>query len=335
MIKILDADFSPEKFNTYAYHPLQSWQWGEARKKMGVEILRIAEYGDNNLTNIYQMSIHPIPGTPYKLGYLPRSVIPSLEALKFLTGWAKDNRVIFIKMEPYIEKTVSNNPFQKDQKIVKSQHPLFTSWTQVLDLSPKEEDMLSRMHHKTRYNIRLASKKGVVIKEVNDDKGFEDFSKLYFETTRRQRYYGHDLSYHKTVWDNMKKGIAHILVAYYGDTPLAAYELFHFKERLYYVYGGTSDLHRNLMASNLLMWESIRLGKKLGAKTFDMWGSLSPNYDQSNPWAGFTRFKEGYGTRFVEMVGSYDLVINPLLYTLYGFLYKARENLLALKQRLS
>ena len=86
------------------------------------------------------------------------------------------------------------------------------------------------------------------------------------------------------------------------------------------------------MAANLLMWEAIKLGKKLGAKQFDMWGSLPPNYDQNHSWAGFTRFKEGYGTKFVEMIGSYDLVINPLLYWLYNFGYCLRNIFLKIKR---
>lgn len=335
MIKIVGLDFNVDEFNSHAHHPLQAWQWGEARRKMGVEILRLAEQKDNKILNVFQMSLHPIPATPFKLGYLPRSVIPSFEVLKFLEDFSKENGVIFVKMEPYEEKSKADMPKSKEFKIVKSAHPLFTSWTQILDLKPTEEELLAKMHPKTRYNIRLAGKKGVTVKEVNDNEGFRDFSKLYFETAKRQRYYGHDSNYHKTVWESMKNGVSHLLVAYFNGVPLAAYELFNFHKRIYYVYGGTSDLHRNLMASNLLMWEAIRLGKKLGAEKFDMWGSLPPGYDKNNVWAGFTRFKEGYGTQFVEMVGSYDLVVNQLLYGIYGVLYKTRESILALRQKLS
>ena len=86
------------------------------------------------------------------------------------------------------------------------------------------------------------------------------------------------------------------------------------------------------MASNLLMWEAIKLGKKLGAKKFDMWGSLGPNYDTDDPWSGFTRFKEGYGTKFVEFTGSYDLVINKNLYKLYNLADKFRGQYLKLRR---
>ena len=167
---------------------------------------------------------------------------------------------------------------------------------------------------------------------MSNKEGFEIFSKLYFETCKRQKYFGHSPKYHKIVWESMKKDLAHILIAFYNDVPLASYELFYFKNVFYYPYGGTSLEYRNLMPSNLLMWETIKLGKKLGAKKFDMWGSLGPNYEQSNDWAGFTRFKEGYSTKFVEFVGSYDLVINPILYKIYNAIYSLREIYLRFKQ---
>lgn len=335
MIKILDESIKLEDYNSFVIHPLQSWEWGESRKKAGIEVVRFSEYDKDQIKDVYQMTLHPIPHTPFKLGYIPRSILPSDDLIKFLFKWARTNRVIFIKIEPYVEKSSKINGFSNKPDIVKSQHPLFTPWTQVLDITQPEDKLLERMHHKTRYNIRLAVKKGVTVREENDDKGLKTFLKLYFDTTRRQRYYGHNHFYHKTVWETLKKNIAHIVIAYYNDIPLAAYELFYFKKRLYYVYGGTSELYRNLMASNLLMWEAIKLGKKLGAEEFDMWGSLPPGYDSSNVWSGFTRFKEGYGTKFLEMVGSYDLVVYPAYYKVYSYLYRIRELLLNLRQKFS
>ncbi|MBI4009047.1 peptidoglycan bridge formation glycyltransferase FemA/FemB family protein [Candidatus Roizmanbacteria bacterium] len=188
------------------------------------------------------------------------------------------------------------------------------------------------MKSKTRYNIHLAEKKGVYVKEISNDEGFKIFSKLYFETCRRQKYFGHSEKYHKILWNKLKHSIAHILIAFYNSTPLAVYELFHFNDTLYYPYGGTSLQYRNFMASNLLMWEAVKIGKKLAAKKFDLWGSLQPDYDVNDPWSGFTKFKEGYGGKFVEFVGSYDLVINPLLYQLYNIVDILRNNFLALKR---
>jgi len=326
MIKIIADDFSSSEYNNQALHPLQTWEWGEARKKTGVEILRLSDG-----KNVFQLTFHKIPKTDFKIGYLPRSVFPTKDVLDFLFDYAKKNKIIFIKIEPNVLKSEIRNSQFVNLLIVKSQHPLFPSWTQILDLTKSEGELLKSFHSKTRYNIRLAEKKGVVIKEMSNEEGFKIFSKLYFDTCKRQKYFGHTPEYHQIIWNNLKKDFAHILIAFYNDVPLASYELFYFKNTLYYPYGGTSIEYRNLMASNLLMWEAIKLGKKLGATKFDMWGSLGPNYDPSNDWAGFTRFKEGYNTKFTDFVGSYDLIINPIFYKIYNAVYSLREIYLKFK----
>lgn len=312
-----------ETQNSLATHPMQTWEWGEARTAMGIKVVKMESEG-----NIYQMTIHPIPYTPYSIAYIPRSGMPTENALKRLAEFGKKNNVLFIKIEPYTPYKDNFKLKISNLKLVLSPHPLFPEWTQVLNLIPSEEDLLKNMKPKTRYNIRLAEKKGVAVKEMSTDEGYEIFEKLYFETCRRQGYRGHTPSYHRLLWNHLRDSQSHILIAFLDNTPLAAYELLLFKKRMYYLYGGSSLLHKNVMAPNLLMWEAIKLGKKQGAEIFDMWGSLPPSYLDSHPWAGFTRFKEGYGTQFLHLIPSYDLVIHPLLYKIYSYIYKIRERML-------
>ncbi|MEO6509321.1 MAG: peptidoglycan bridge formation glycyltransferase FemA/FemB family protein [Patescibacteria group bacterium] len=328
-VELIHTDFDKELYNSKATHPMQSWEWGEAKKELGNTVVRFGEFQGEELQQVFQFTLHPIPRTSYKIAYLPRSVFPSKDSLEFLINYAKKNSILFVKIEPNVGK--ESSPIPQQSNLIRSTHPLFPAWTQILDLKPSEEELLKNLKSKTRYNIRLAEKKGVVIKEQSDEEGFKIFSKLYFETTKRQKYFGHDQHYQKTIWNHMKNGKAHILIAYYEDTPLASYELFFFNNVLYYPYGGSSEAYRNLMGANLLMWESIRLGKKLGAESYDMWGSLSPDYPETDPWAGFTRFKEGYNTQFYQFVGTYDLVANQSLYSLYGVLNKVRNFLLKLR----
>lgn len=325
--QILPDDFNHETFNAAATHPLQSWQWGEARKATGQEVIRIGGYEGEKLKNVFTITLHKIPKTSYRIGYCARSVMPSEELLNFLEDFGKKENLIMIKFEPNILKKDWKLDIE-NWKLKKSSTPLFPTWTQVLDLTSSEEDLMKGMKSKTRYNTRYAERNGVTVREVTGDEGFQKFADLYFKTVERQTYHGHNKAYHETVWNNLKDGIAHILIAEHEGEALAAYELFYFNNVLYYPYGGSSDKYRNLFASNLLMWEAIKFGKQLGATSFDMWGSLPPDYDTSKEWAGFTRFKEGYGTEFVEFVGSYDLVINPLLYPIYTTAYKIRDLLL-------
>lgn len=342
-VKILDANFDKNIFNKHAVHPLQSWQWGETRITMGSKVIRLGEYDGEQLVQTFQFTIHDIPKTPFKVGYLPRSAWPSKNVFTFMQQYAKDNKIVFYKIEPNIythHRPDEQGNFKPDAELAvetynlpinKSPHPLFPKWSQRLDLRPSEEELLKNMKPKTRYNIRVSEKKGVIVKEESNEQGYEVFAKLFFETCKRQKYLNHNEYYHKTVWNHLKDGIAHILIAYYQDIPLASYELFYFNNVLYYPYGGSSIEHKNVMAPNSIMWEAIRLGKKLGAEDFEMWGSLPPNYDKDDKWAGFTRFKEGYGAVFTEMIGSYDFVINPFIYKLYGIAHILRKKLLAMR----
>ncbi|OGK52787.1 hypothetical protein A2966_04750 [Candidatus Roizmanbacteria bacterium RIFCSPLOWO2_01_FULL_41_22] len=325
MIKPIADDFNKDEYNAVAHHPLQSWQWGEARQKMGLTVMRLGEFARDRLVNVFQLTLHPLPFSPWCIGYLPRSSQPSQPVIDFLKDYGKKNGIIFFKIEPY----ETNRNVLKELR--PSPHPLFPLFTQILDLQKTEGDLFNNLKSKTRYNIRLAQKKGVTIIEQSNDKGFAIFSRLYFETTKRQKYFGHSPHYHKIIWETLRNEIVHILIAYFQGQPIAAYELFYFDHILYYPYGGSSLEHRNVMGANLLMWEAIRLGQKLGAKKFDLWGSLPPGYDNSDSWSGFTRFKEGYGGQFTKLAGSFDLIINQKLYLIYNLLHSVRQIVLGIK----
>ncbi|MDO8639338.1 MAG: peptidoglycan bridge formation glycyltransferase FemA/FemB family protein [bacterium] len=313
-------------------HPLQSFEWGEFRKKTGVKVVR---------NDDFQLTIHPIPHTPWNIGYLPKGPMPTKEIIMKLKKIGEQEQCIFIQLEPNIQKNSQLSTLNSQLK--PAAHPLFTEYTFQLDLTKSEEEILKNMHPKTRYNIKVAQKHGVEVVEDNSGKAFEEYLKLTSETTKRQGFYAHDENYHRMMWQTLRRSApqgkpsenrltAHLLLAKYKDQTLAAWILFAYKDTLYYPYGASSSEHRETMASNLIMWEAIRFGKKLGLKTFDMWGSLGPNPDKNDKWYGFHRFKEGYGPKLVEFVGSYDLVINPFLYELYKIADKLRWLLLRFKK---
>ena len=126
------------------------------------------------------------------------------------------------------------------------------------------------------------------------------------------------------MWQALKGKIAHLFLAKYKEEVLVAWIVFVFKDTVYYPYGASSNEHREVMTSNLMMWEIIKWAKKKGLKKFDMWGALGPNPDPKDPWYGFHRFKQGYGGKLVEFVGSYDLIIKPFWYELYKIADKLR-----------
>ncbi len=317
-------------FDKLATHPLQSWEWGEFRKKTGIDVARLGRFDNDKLVETAQITFHKLPTTNYTIGYLPKCGRISTEMLMRLSALGKEKNCIFIKFEPNIEK--------KNWKlnIVASPHPLFTKYTFQLDISKSEKELLSVMHPKTRYNIKVAQKHSVTVTEDNSKEAFKKYLELTFETTRRQKFYAHNERYHTLMWETLHPcGIAHLLTASFEDMDhkhiLVTWVLFLFNKVIYYPYGASSDSFRNVMASNLMMWEAIRWGKKMGAKKFDMWGALGPNPSPNDSWYGFHRFKQGYGATLVEFAGSFDIVIHPAAYKIFNILHAGREIFLKIR----
>lgn len=323
-------------FNKLASHPLQSWEWGEFRESMGIKVIRLGKYENDNLIEVIQLTVHKLP-LKFSIGYIPKSPIPSKEMFEKLSDIGKENNCIFIKLEPNVLKGDSDFLLLTSNfRITSSSHPLFTRYSFILDLNKSDEEFLKSFHNKTRYNIKIAQKNGVVICENNSASAFKKYLALTDQTLKRQMFFAHDREYHVKMWEALgKAGIAHLFTAKFihdgKENILAAWILFIFNKVIYYPYGASSNAFRNVMASNLMMWEAIRWGKKMGAEKFDMWGSLGPDADPSDPWFGFHRFKQGYGTTLVEFAGSYDLIINPLIYKLYNIIYLLRGKFLKAK----
>lgn len=305
--------------NKNATHPLQSFEWGEFREKNGVKVIR---------TDNFQLSLHKIPKTSFNIGYLPKGPLPDQKMITELREIGKREKCIFIQLEPNVESSENLKLKIKNLGLIPSAHPLFTKYNFILDIAKPEEELLKDMHSKTRYNIRVAMKHKVEITEDNSDKAFAEYIKLTRETTKRQGFYAHNEEYHRVMWQTLKDKIAHLFLAKYRGKILVAWIVFVFKDTIYYPYGASSNENREVMASNLMMWEVIRWAKKKGLKKFDMWGALGPNHNERDPWYGFHRFKQGYGARLVEYLGSYDLVIKPFWYQIYKIADKIRWLLL-------
>ena len=321
------SDGSIRAWDTTASHPLQSWAWGEFRRWMGIDVVRLDGVG--------QLTFHRIPHSPLTIGYFPKGPMPTAVTLAKLKALGKQKSAIFIQLEPNIichrepegRGDLSNTEIasliaRNDNNLQLSHHPLFTKYTFVLDLTKPEEELLMAMHHKTRYNIKLAQKHGVVVKENNSQKALEVYLKLTAETTNRQGFYAHNEQYHRTMWKLLHEaGIAKLFTATYQDKILAAWIVFIWNDTIYYPYGASSREHREVMAPTLMLWEIIRAAKNQGLKRFDLWGALGPpsanGHDPNDPLYGFHRFKEGFAPNLVEFIGSYDLVINKPLYSLY------------------
>lgn len=277
-------------------HILQSREWADFREKTpGVKkVLRIGDC---------QIFIHRVPYIPWGVAYLPRP--GKIENLEEIKEACRKEKAIFLKIDP----------IEKIDGIVSK--PVLPRHTIYIDLEKSEKDLLANMHEKTRYNIRLAEKKGVKVTEGDD---LEKFIELLEQTEERQNFYSHPGQYYRVLWETLRPAkMVYLLSAH----PCAAIMLFRYEDTLYYPYGGLDPEYREFMAPHLLHWEAIKLGKKLGCKIYDLWGSYKNLPTESDPWWGIYRLKKGFGGQEITFPETIDIPLSPL-YSLYPLAEKLR-----------
>lgn len=324
-------------FDAAVDHPLQSWAWGDFRASMGHDVLRLGVYHGDTLQQGYTLTAHkmplPVPGFwGQVILYCPRSHLPNHAVLEGIKQEAKKARGMLVRFEPDVAvpidpETDETNPMLDNPELevatflnrldVKDGRALFTEYDFWLDLTPSDDELMKNMKSKTRYNLRLARRKGVEVQEDNSDEAFETYLALMEETTLRQGFFAHSVEYHRKMWQTLRDaGIAHLFTASYQDEIITTWILFKWKDRLYYPYGASSRRHRNVMANNLMMWTAIQFGKEHGCTSFDLWGTAGRIPDPEDSWAGFHRFKQGFGPQMVQYIGTYDFVVDGLRYPL-------------------
>jgi lipid II:glycine glycyltransferase (peptidoglycan interpeptide bridge formation enzyme) len=197
--------------------------------------------------------------------------------------------------------------------------------TVMVDLAGSEETLLARMKPKTRYNIRLAQRKGVTVRTG----GLEDLTalyRMYAETSVRDGFTIRDESYYHDLWQTFMtntaatagsdRPYAQVLIAEVSGEAVAALFLFYFSARAWYLFGMSRAAHREKMPNHLLQWEAMRQARSAGCRVYDLWGAPD-EFVESDPLWGVYRFKEGLGGEVVRHLGAWDLPLRPFYYRLY------------------
>jgi peptidoglycan pentaglycine glycine transferase (the first glycine) len=201
--------------------------------------------------------------------------------------------------------------------------------TATIDLTASEDEMLARMKQKTRYNVRLAEKKGVTVRVGTAD-DLSMLYKMYAETSMRDGFVVRNEDYYQTVWKTFMLNVERLtfniqlqtplvipLIAEVNSEPVAGLLLFLFAGRAYYVYGMSRDAHREKMPTYLLQWEAMKRAKSAGCTVYDLWGAPE-TFDESDSMWGVYRFKEGLGGCVVRTLGAWDYAPNKFWYKMYS-----------------
>jgi len=188
--------------------------------------------------------------------------------------------------------------------------------TVILDISGDADGILARMKQKTRYNIRLAEKKGISIR-IAEIKDLDLLFKMYAETADRDRFVIRNETYYKLLWETfMKAGLAEGMIAELEGEPIAGLIYFYFAGQAWYMSGMSASAHREKMPNHLLQWRAICRLKELGVRDYDLWGAPD-DFIESDPLWGVYRFKEGFNGQVVRHIGAWDLPIRSGFYSLY------------------
>jgi lipid II:glycine glycyltransferase (peptidoglycan interpeptide bridge formation enzyme) len=204
--------------------------------------------------------------------------------------------------------------------------------TITINLASTDAELLEKMKQKTRYNIRLAERKGVIIRKgsVTDA---PLLSKMYMETALRNNFTVRDREYYERVWDILSvAGMLTFLIAEVEEEAIAGLVLFHFAGRAYYFYGMSTEHHRDYMPTYLLQWKAIQVARELGCTDYDLWGAPD-DFNESDAMWGVFRFKEGLGGRVIRTIGAWDFPARPGLYHLYTSIMPRIQAMMRLRGR--
>ncbi len=296
---------------------LQSVEWEEIQRRMGRETRRVGEV---------LLIRHALPlGLNYL--YCPRPSIGfrdeglGISIFNTIVEIAKTEKSIFIKIDPI-------HPLYPIPYTLYPGHPIQPRETVIIDLSLSEEELLAKMHEKTRYNIRLAERKGLRITNCGlriTDGCVERFWRMLQETAARGRFSPHPPEYYEKMLAIRSENFYNeLFFAEYRDKVVAAALINFYRSPVWpagrptspdgaatYLHGASSREYKEAMAPHLLHWRIIQEAKKRGFAAYDFWGI------DAQRWPGLTRFKLGFGGEAVQYPSSMDIVYHPARYWMY------------------
>lgn len=328
---------------------LQSEEWALIKAPVGWQAIR------REWPNAAAQLLFRAPSRlPVSVAYIPRGPLVDWSdpneyqtVLKDLIVEARNRKAIFLKIDPALtigrgipgaaddvadQTGLSVKRYLQDNGWVFSPDQIQFRNTVEIDLSPSEDEILMRMHQKTRYNIRLAEKKGVLVSEA-DESDWPSIYHLYAETADRDGFIIRPWDYYQRVWSILSSNkMANCLQARVNDELVGAIWVVGFGKKAHYLYGMSSSKHREFMPNHILQWRGMLLAKSQGRDMYDMWGAPD-EFTQTDTLSGVFRFKQGFGGQVVRTIGAWDFPINNTAYHLYTVILPKILNILRNRSR--
>ncbi|HOX10416.1 MAG TPA: peptidoglycan bridge formation glycyltransferase FemA/FemB family protein [Candidatus Moranbacteria bacterium] len=315
---------------------LQSEEWREFQAKAGSRVFCVEN--EEFSASIIEHQL-PIVG---KYFYIPRGIAEKVKSEKLkvksflneLVGLAKKENAGWVRVDLKDKNDLNLIKENIDCKLIKAPHDMQPKEILVINITKPEEELLAKMSQKTRYNIKIAQKRGISLRTANKYENTNDISefiRLVKATAKRKGISFHAENYYMKMFETIPGEILKLYCAEYQGKIIAANLVVFYGDTATYLHGATDDEYRNVMAPHLLQWQAIQDAKKAGYKKYDFGGvkiqETRNKKQETNSWTGITRFKLGFSpnTKPLEFAGSYDIIVNPRVYLLYRVLQKIKE----------
>lgn len=324
-------------------HFLQSPEWAKLKSEWINEVV-LAEDENGNIKGSMGILIRKIPYFKGTMMYSPRGPVCDVhdketiqELVDGVKELAKQYNAFILKVDPDVPNT--DEEFKKIAKEcgfkIKENVKDFTEVIQPryvfrLDVENKtEEELLKSFHEKTRYNIRLSSRKGVTVRDGKRE-DMKDFYEIMRETGTRDDFLIRPLEYFEKMYDALGPNYLRLIMADYEGKPISGVIAIYYGDKVWYLYGASSNSHRNVMPNYLLQWEMIKWALEKKCRIYDFRG-VSGHVDETHPQYGIYKFKKGFNGDFVEFVGELNMVFKPFTNFAFNNAMKLRTKLLNIK----
>lgn len=304
-------------------HFMQSKVWAGVKPEWVWEAVALRDENGKICASV-SVLIRKLPYLPYTLMYAGRGPVCDIHNKEYLSKLleglkqlAKKHNCYSLKIDPDVKTT--DTEFIKimkeigftqaeDSKNFEAIQPKFVFRMDVLGKS--EEEMMAFFHSKTRYNIRVAERKGVVVK-ISGEEMLDDFSNIMLQTGLRDGFVTRPRSYFKNLLEKMGDN-ARLYMAFLDGQPIAGTLAIYFGDKVWYLYGASANEYRNVMPNYLLQWEMIKWSLEKGCRVYDFRG-VSGDISEDNPLYGLYRFKKGFNGEFTEFCTEFDYVFKPFV----------------------
>lgn len=317
-------------------HPLQSWAWADFKSRWGWSAAPLLlTIQDSQPLAAALVLKRQLPRLPFSILYVPKGPILDYNnaplrrvVLAQLEQIARRQKAIFVKIDPDVvyswgleDERYSPVGAKFIRELLARGWRFFDDQVQFrntveLDLERPAGELLAAMKQKTRYNIRLAERKGITIRS-GSPADFPTIAQMYLETAQRDGFAVRPVAYYLDAWQTFyDAGLAHPLLAEYEGQPVAAVIVVSYGRRAIYMYGASTDKERQRMPNYLLQWEAIRQAQERGYRVYDFWGAPDDFVESDLLW-GVWRFKAGFNGQVVRHIGAWDYPARPFWYWLY------------------